>query len=221
MPTEPGLQSIPAAPGPAWADRRSRWDLVGAGRGATQVARGLIRHSQDTVATDLPDFRVRLARMEDLPALRDVFRRSSLSNEGDRASLLAHPDALEFSHRAVAEGRVRVAVIDDRVVGFATVLATGQICELEDLFVDPDWMRRGIATKLVLDALANAREQGIARIDVTANGHALAFYKKVGFAWDGISQTQFGRGHRMHVDVPPLPSTMAARAALTSTTPPS
>jgi N-acetylglutamate synthase-like GNAT family acetyltransferase len=61
-------------------------------------------------------------------------------------------------------------------------LVTGQIGELEDLFVDPDWMRRGIATKLVLDALANAREQGIARIDMTANGHALAFYKKVGFA---------------------------------------
>ncbi len=171
------------------------------------------------VATDSPDFRVRLAQMEDLPALRNLFRRSSLSNERDRASLLAHPDSLEFSDRAVAEGRVRVAVIDDRVVGFATVLVTGQIGELEDLFVDPDWMRRGIATKLVLDALANAREQERARIDVTANGQVLAFYKKIGFAWDGISQTQFGRGHRMHVDVPPSPGPVAAQAALSSTPP--
>ena len=171
------------------------------------------------VATDLTDFRLRLAGMEDLPALRDVFRRSSLSNEGDRASLLAHPDALEFSDRAVADGRVRVAVIDDRIVGFATVLVTGQIGELEDLFVDPDWMRRGIATALVLDALANARKQGVARIEVTANGHALAFYESVGFVWDGISQTQFGRGHRMHVDVAPSPSAVAAQAALSSTPP--
>ena len=67
------------------------------------------------VATDLTDFRLRRAAMEDVPALRDVFRRSSLSNEGDRASLLAHPDALELSDRAVADGRVRVAVLDDRI----------------------------------------------------------------------------------------------------------
>jgi ribosomal protein S18 acetylase RimI-like enzyme len=156
-------------------------------------------------AADPADFHLRIAAMEDLPALRDVFRRSSLSNEGDRQSLLSHPDALEFSDRAVADGRVRVAVVADRLVGFATVLGTGQIGELEDLFVDPDWMRRGIATELVLDALANAREQGVARIEVTANEHALAFYESVGFISDGISETRFGRGHRMHVDVPPSP----------------
>ena len=144
--------------------------------------------------------------MGDLPALRNVFRRSSLSNERDRPSLLGHPDALEYSDHAVADGRVRVAVIDDRIVGFATVLATGQIGELDDLFVDPDWMRRGIATELVLDALANAREDGVARIEVTANEHALAFYESVGFVSDGTRQTQFGRGRRMHLDVPPSPS---------------
>ena len=65
-----------------------------------------------------------------------------------------------------------------------------------------DWVRRGIATALVLDALANAREREVARIEVTANGHALAFYESVGFVWDGMSQTQFGRGFRMHVDIP-------------------
>jgi len=157
-------------------------------------------------ATDRTDFHLRLAAMEDLPALRDVYRRSSLSNERDRPSLLGHPDALEYSDRAVADGRVRVAVIDDRIVGFATVLATGQIGELDDLFVDPDWMRRGIATELVLDALANAREDGVARIEVTANEHALAFYESVGFVSDGTRQTQFGRGRRMHLDVPPSPS---------------
>jgi GNAT superfamily N-acetyltransferase len=153
------------------------------------------------IAANLTEFRLRLATMDDLPALRDVFRRSSLSNEGDRASLLAHPDALEFSDRAVADGRVRVAVIDDRLVGFATVLVTGRIGELEDLFVDPDWMRRGIATELVLDALANAREQRIARIEVTANVHALAFYEKVGFVSSGMIETTFGPGHRMSVTV--------------------
>ena len=156
------------------------------------------------VATSPIDFRLRLATSGDLPALKDLFRRSSLSNEGDRQNLLAHPDALEFSGRAVEEGRVRVAVIDDRIVGFATVLVTGQIGEigeLDDLFVDPDWMRRGSATALVLDALARAREQEVTRIEVTANGHALAFYMSVGFISDGVAETEFGPGYRMHIDV--------------------
>ena len=157
------------------------------------------------VATSPIDFRLRLATGGDLPALKDLFRRSSLSNEGDRQNLLPHPDALEFSGRAVEEGRVRVAVIDDRIVGFATVLVTGQIGELDDLFVDPDWMRRGIATALVLDALAHAREQEVTGIEVTANGHALAFYLSVGFISDGTTETEFGPGYRMHIDVPGSP----------------
>ena len=143
--------------------------------------------------------------MADVPALSDIFRRASLSNEGDRANLLAHPDALEFSARAVEEGRVRVAAIDDRIVGFATVLVTEQIGELDDLFVDPDWRRRRIATALVLDALDRAAHQELTHIEVTANGHALAFYESVGFVSDGMRQTRFGPGYRMHIIVPPLP----------------
>ncbi len=92
----------------------------------------------------------------DLDALRDLFRRSSLSNEGDRASLLAQPDVLVFSGLAVDEGRTRVAVLDGRIVGFATLLGA----ELEDLFVDPDVMRCGIGRALVLDAVAVARARG-------------------------------------------------------------
>ena len=155
------------------------------------------------VATSPIDFRLRLATSDDLPALKDLFRRSSLSNEGDRQNLLAHADALEFPGCAVEQGRVRVAVIDDRIVGFATLLVTGQIGELDDLFVEPDWMRRGIATALVLDALARAREQEVTRIEVTANGHALAFYMSVGFVSDGMAETEFGSGYRMHIDVSP------------------
>ena len=49
-------------------------------------------------------------------------------------------------------------------------------------------MRRGIATALVLDALARAREQEVTRVEVTANGHALAFYKSVGFISDGMAR---------------------------------
>jgi hypothetical protein len=65
-------------------------------------------------------FLIRAAVLGDMPALRDVFRRSSLSDDGDRGALLAHPDALELSDLAVREERTRVAVADDRIVRFAS-----------------------------------------------------------------------------------------------------
>ena len=144
---------------------------------------------------------IRHAVSADAGALGDVYRRSSLSNEGDRAALLSHPEALEFSDLAVKEHRVRVAVIDDRIVGFVTLLATGQTGELEDLFVDPDWMLHGIGRTLVLDAVETAREQGLTRVEVTANPHARSFYEKVGFIMNGTTQTPFGPGHRMYIPV--------------------
>jgi GNAT superfamily N-acetyltransferase len=129
---------------------------------------------------------IRDAAPSDLPALREVRRRASLTNEGDRAWLAAHPEALEYEF--VRGGRTRVAAVDGRVVGFATVLADR---ELEDLFVDPDWMRRGIATALVRDAGAP--------LTVTANLHALAFYERVGFVAEGAVDTPGGPALRMRL----------------------
>lgn len=136
---------------------------------------------------------IRAAAPEDTAALRDLFRRSSLSNESDRTALLAHPEALDLS---LLEAGTRVAVVDGRIAGFATLLSG----ELEDLFVDPGWMRRGIGRALVLDAVAVARAQGLERIEVIANDHALGFYERVGFVRDGTAETAFGRGSRMHLD---------------------
>jgi len=148
-------------------------------------------------------FLIRDAVTGDMDVLRDVFRRSSLSNHGDRANLLAHPDALELSDLAVSEGRTRAAVADGGIVGFATWLCAGDAFELEDLFVDPEWMGQGAARALVQDLVAIARERGVRRIEVTANPHALAFYEKAGFVAGQEVETRFGPARRMHLQVRP------------------
>lgn len=146
---------------------------------------------------------VRDATPDDLDVLRDIFRRAALSNEGDRPNLLANTDALEFSPPAEVDGCSRVAVVDDgRIVGFATPLVVRDIIELEDLFVDPDWMRRGVGRALVADATEFARCRRISRIEVTANPHALAFYQNTGFIVDHDAETRFGPSPRMHLVVP-------------------
>jgi ribosomal protein S18 acetylase RimI-like enzyme len=146
---------------------------------------------------------IRVARLSDVSSLSDVFRRSSLSNEGDRASLLAHPDALVFSDESVREGRTRVAIVGSTIVGFASLAFGGPAAELDDLFVDPEWMQRGIGRMLVDDAVGVARMRGASRIEVTANAHALDFYENVGFIRDGLVETRFGAGTRMHLDCEP------------------
>jgi GNAT superfamily N-acetyltransferase len=93
---------------------------------------------------------IRPGVLADLAAVRDVYRRASLSNAGDRANLLAHPEHLVLGPEGLNEGRVLVAEQDGSVVGFATWADADGVTELEDLFVDPDWTRRGIATALAI-----------------------------------------------------------------------
>ena len=64
-------------------------------------------------------FRIRWSTPADLPALTEVFARASLSHDGDRDALLAHPEALVLEGDGIAEGLTRVATNTDDIVGFA------------------------------------------------------------------------------------------------------
>lgn len=149
----------------------------------------------------MTDFVIRDAVLGDMGALRGVFRRASLSNDGEREVLLAHPEVLEFQDQAVTEGRTRAAVAGGGIVGFASWLDAREAVEVEDMFVDPDWMRHGIGRALMTDLIAMARSRGIRRAEVTANQHALAFYETVGFAVTGEEQTRFGPALRLALEL--------------------
>jgi GNAT superfamily N-acetyltransferase len=144
---------------------------------------------------------VRAAQSGEWAALAEIYRRSSLSNAGDRQQLLEHPEALELPWSDRAPERTRVAIADGRIVGFATVEIDGDRAELEDLFVDPDSMRQGAATALLDDAAANARACGVRQLEVTANPHALGFYLHAGFRDLGPTETRFGAGRRMRLEL--------------------
>ena len=134
--------------------------------------------------------------------LREIYRRASLSNEGDAAALLAHPDVLVLTDAGVVEGRTRVATLTtDHVVGFATTTSVDWVLGLEDLFVDPQWMRHGVGRLLVHDIITHVDHELVERLEVVANPHALAFYERVGFVDDGHVETAFGPGRRMHINI--------------------
>ena len=144
---------------------------------------------------------IRLGTSADLPAATSVYRRASLSNAGDRENLLAHPEYLILGSEGLAEGRTYVAEEDGSLVGFATWIETAGTIELEDLFVDPGHMRRGIAAALINRIVEALRARGAERLEVTANPHALGFYRAAGFIECGVAETEFSVAPRMELAI--------------------
>jgi GNAT superfamily N-acetyltransferase len=135
-------------------------------------------------------------------ALQEVFRRSSLSNDGDREALLDHPEHLVLPVEPVYRGRTRVVEYPDGgIVGFATVERSSETAELVDLFVTPEYMRRGVGRVLMNDAVAALASDGIRALWVTANRHAMAFYRAVGFEAIEDVPTPLGSGVRMRLRI--------------------
>ena len=144
---------------------------------------------------------IRLGVPADLSAAAGVYRRASLSNAGDRDNLLAHPEHLILGPEGLAEGRTYVADEDGSIVGFATWAEAGGTIDLEDLFVDPGWRRRGIATALVVRIVEVLRARGVESLEVTANPHAREFYRAAGFTDCGVTETDFGPAPRMRLAI--------------------
>jgi ribosomal protein S18 acetylase RimI-like enzyme len=63
-------------------------------------------------------------------------------------------------------------------------------------------MRRGIATALVSRIADVLRASGADRLEVTANPHALEFYRAAGFTACGVAETEFGPAPRMALMLP-------------------
>jgi lactoylglutathione lyase len=151
---------------------------------------------------------IRDALPDEAAALERLQRRSSDLWEEHRAQLAAHPDAIEPLQQAIAEGRVRVAVdASQQRLGFSVVqpLQAGR-CELDDLFVEPAFMGRGVGRLLVDDLESRAAAAGATHVDVITNPNALGFYERVGFEATGEASTRFGRGIRMSLELSPSSS---------------
>jgi predicted N-acetyltransferase YhbS len=154
------------------------------------------------MTTDPGALKIRPALQSERRALERLQRRSSMAQPMYRAQLAAHPDAIELPAEQITAGLVRVAEQNGGVVGFAVLLErSGDACELDGLFVEPERMRGGIGRQLVQDAKRIARERGATRIDVVANPQAVAFYRAVGFIPAGEAQTRFGSAPRMSLRV--------------------
>ncbi|XKE44271.1 GNAT family N-acetyltransferase [Halomonas organivorans] len=86
-----------------------------------------------------------------------------------------------------------LALLDGVAIGTARLLPDGHIGRVAVL---PVHRGAGIGVALMEAAIAAARRQGFARVELAAQTHALAFYERLGFLPQGETFMEAGIPHR-------------------------
>jgi GNAT superfamily N-acetyltransferase len=87
---------------------------------------------------------------------------------------------------------------EERVIaeehGWAGVVVRGEVCWLENLWVEPAAMGRGIGRRLFEQAAAYGREHGCLRMEWEAEPNAKGFYERMGAVYVRDSEpSEWGR----------------------------
>lgn len=141
----------------------------------------------------------RLARAEDLCAVHAIFMDERVNPYLGYERMPVEEFRPIFA-RFIDGGRFYVFEQNGRIAGFYAVTRFSgrgaHVAELGALAVDPALHGTGVAARMVEDAAAMLREDGVARIELRAdadNPRGLAFYKKLGFVPEGVLKRAFKR----------------------------
>lgn len=86
----------------------------------------------------------------------------------------------DFSLEGLRRKDVHVAEVAGRAVGWVAVIPRGEVCWLDDLWVEPDWIGTGVGSSLFRHAAERARQLGASRMEWEAEPNAVGFYEKMG-----------------------------------------
>jgi GNAT superfamily N-acetyltransferase len=136
--------------------------------------------------------------------------RAAVPGEGERlreitAASKAHWDydpelvrdwaaSLDFSPDRIRNGELYVAQFDDRLVGWVEILSpVDGVCVLEDLWIEPAWIRKEIGSQLFRFAADRARALGARTMEWGAEPNAIGFYEKMGGRYLRDKVSEWGR----------------------------
>ena len=89
-------------------------------------------------------------------------------------------EAGEFARGAVARREAWLVEVDGKIAGWSALQLRGEIGWLEDLWVDPPYMGRGVGRALFLDAVGRAAAAGARRVEWESDVDAVGFYERMG-----------------------------------------
>jgi len=100
----------------------------------------------------------------------------------------------DFEPESLRAREVYVAEVDGEPVGWASLIPRGEVGWLEDLWIDPPWIGRGVGRLLFEHVAGRARELGARRLEWEAEPNARGFYERMGATYVRDSDvTEWGR----------------------------
>lgn len=85
----------------------------------------------------------------------------------------------DFSTAGLRQKDFYVAAVEGRVVGWAAAIGREDVWWLDDLWIEPEWMGKGIGSRLFRHAAERGRRAGAVRMEWEAEPNALGFYEKM------------------------------------------
>lgn len=96
--------------------------------------------------------------------------------------LEASRDHLKLSALQIGQGWGEIAATPEQWLGYYFILPSLSHCQLEHLWVEPDWIGKGVGSKLLEQAIKSVKNAGFHdKIQVYSDRNAEAFYLKHGF----------------------------------------
>ena len=100
----------------------------------------------------------------------------------------------DFDPESLRKRLLYVAESDGHPVGWAALIPRGEVGWLEDLWVEPAWIGRGVGRALFEHVAAEARQRGARRLEWEAEPNAQGFYEHLGATYVRDSEeTEWGR----------------------------
>jgi GNAT superfamily N-acetyltransferase len=123
---------------------------------------------------------VRAARPDEGPRLKEIAIVAKSHWGYERERVLGWADDGDFTPEGLARLITFVAEADGRAVGWAALLRKADGWWLEDLWVEPDAMGRGVGALLFRQAAAHALAAGAKQLQWEAEPNAVGFYEQMG-----------------------------------------
>jgi GNAT superfamily N-acetyltransferase len=103
-------------------------------------------------------------------------------------------DQGDFTPERLGETIVFVADSGGRAIGWTSLIPKDEVGWLEDLWIEPDWIGKGVGSLLFRRAANHAKTLGARRLEWEAEPNAIGFYEKMGGTYVRESeQTEWGR----------------------------
>ena len=135
------------------------------------------------MVTETPPIRIREGRAGEFERLREIAVAAKAHWGYELAQVREWAATGAFDPDSLSARLVYVAERESEPIGWAALVPRGTVGWLEDLWVEPAWIGRGVGRMLFEHVAESARRLGARRLEWEVEPNARGFYERVGGAY--------------------------------------